>query len=126
MKHLRMLIAPTLLAAACVAGCASAPREPVAEANTATALIQQADSAGAGQFAPAPLANARTELERSHSLSEKGKKEAATEAAERATASAKLALAATERAKAEKSATEAEAANRALRSEAARQQPATN
>lgn len=120
MKHMPMFAVPALLAAALVAGCASAPREPVAEAQTATVLIQQADSAGAGQFAPAPLANARTELERSKALSEKGKQEDAVVAAERSIASAKLAVAATERAKAEKAAEEADAANRALRSEANR------
>jgi hypothetical protein len=125
MKHMPMFAVPALLAAALVAGCASAPREPVAEAQTATVLIQQADSAGAGQFAPAPLANARAELERSKALSEKGKKDDAVVAAERAIASAKLAVAATERAKAEKAAEEADAANRALRSEANRT-PASN
>jgi hypothetical protein len=126
MKQLRMFAIPTLLSAALVAGCASAPREPVAEANTAAVLIQQADSAGAGQYAPAPLANARAELTRSHGLSEKGKTEEATAAAELATASAKLAMASTERAKAAKAAEEAEAANRALRSETTRPQPAQN
>jgi hypothetical protein len=125
MKHMPMFAVPALLAAALVAGCASAPREPVAEAQTATVLIQQADSAGAGQFAPAPLANARTELERSKTLSEKGKKEDAVVAAERSIASAKLAIAGTERAKAEKAAEEADAANRALRSETNRT-PAAN
>ncbi len=126
MKQLRMFAIPTLLTAALVAGCASAPREPVAEANTATVLIQQADAAGAGQYAPAPLANARTELDRSKALSEKGKTQEATAAAELATASAKLALASTERAKSEKAAREADAANRALRTETTRQTPAAN
>ena len=126
MKHLPMFAIPALLAAALVAGCASAPREPVAEAQTATVLIQQADSAGAGQFAPAPLASARTELAQSMELSEKGKTKDAVIAAERSIASAKLAIAGTERAKAEKAAEEADAANRALRSEANRQPPAAN
>jgi hypothetical protein len=122
MKHLRNFAIPALLsAAALVAACASGPHEPVAEANTANVLIQQADSAGAGQFAPAPLANARAELDRSHALSEKGKTGQATEAAERATASAKLAIASTERAKAEKAAAESDAATKALRAETARQ-----
>jgi Domain of unknown function (DUF4398) len=124
MKHLRYFVIPTMLCAALAAACASAPREPVAEANTAAVLIQQADSAGAGQYAPAPLANARAELVRSHGLSEKGKTEEAISAAELATGSAKLALASTERAKSEKAAAEANAANQALRTETTRPQPA--
>jgi hypothetical protein len=112
------------LGALLVAGCASAPSEPVAELAEATALVQQADSAGAGQFAAGPLASARTELTRAQELSDDGKQAAARQSAQRASADARLAIAAAERAKAEKAANDSDAALRALRAET--QRSATN
>lgn len=108
------------LGALLVTGCASAPSEPVAELAEATALVQQADSAGAGQFAPGPLASARTELARAQELSDDGKQATARQSAQRATADAKLAIATAERAKAEKAASDSDASLKALRAETQR------
>ncbi len=101
-------------------GCASPPDPPVAELSEAKTLIQQADAASAGQYAPGPLASARAELQRAEDRSEDGKQELARKAAERASADARMAITAAERAKAEKAANDATAAVNALRAETQR------
>lgn len=103
-----------------VAACATTPAEPVAELAEAQALVQQADAAGASQFAAGPLAQAHAELASAEKLSDSGKSEKARQAAQRASADARLALASTDRAKAEKAATDSDAALNALRAEAQR------
>lgn len=108
------------LGAAWLAGCASVPPEPVAELSEASALVQQADAAGASQFAPGPLASAHSSLDAARELSDDGKHERARMTALRASADAKFALAATERGKAEKAVTQSDAALAALRAEAQR------
>jgi hypothetical protein len=121
MTHTRIFfLTPAIVAAAWLAGCATAPKEPVADVAEAKALVTQADAAGAGEFASGPLASARDNLKAAETLSEKGKSNEASRAAMRSTADAKLALAVTDRAKAQQAAKDSDAALEALRTETRR------
>ena len=121
MKHSRIfLLAPAVLAAAWLAGCATTPQGPVAEVAEAKALVSQADAAGAGEFASGPLTSARTNLKSAETFAEKGKSTEAGRAAMRSTADAKLALAVTDRAKAQQAAKDSDASLEALRTETRR------
>jgi hypothetical protein len=111
---------PAIVAAAWLAGCATAPQEPVADVAEAKALVTQADAAGAGEYASGPLSSARTNLKAAETLSGKGKSNEASRAAMRSTADAKLALAVTDRAKAQQAAKDSDAALEALRTETRR------
>lgn len=120
MRYAGIILAPALLASAWLTGCATASPEPVAEVAQARALVAQADAAGAGEFAPAPLSSARSNLQAAETLSGKGRNSDARRAAGRSSADAKLALATTDRAKAQQAANDSDAALNALRSETRR------
>lgn len=98
-----MLLAAAVLAA----GCASAP-PPDDTMARAELVIDQAAQAGAGQYAPLQLRNARKDFERARSLVREEDYVSARRAAENALSNAELAEAMARAARAERSADKAE------------------
>jgi hypothetical protein len=102
-----------------LAGCAAGP-DPAAPIEAARALVEQAEQAGAGEFAPSDLGRARQTLGRAEEAQEARRDEEATRFAERAAAEAQVALSTAAAAKAERSAQETERSIEVLRDEANR------
>lgn len=109
-----------LAAAALAAGCASKPPRPTEEMARAQTLVDQAEQAGAQQYAAAELSSAREKLQRADDASEKGNTVAAERLASEATADARLAVARTNAGKARSAAGEVNQSVETLRREATR------
>ena len=114
-----------VLAGLIAAGCAGEPERPTPQATRAQTLIDQAEKAGAQQYAAADLERARDKLQAANAALEKGKEEIADQYATEAAADAELATARTSSAQARKAAEEVKAGAQTLGEEAARKaQPA--
>jgi hypothetical protein len=99
-------------------GCAS--NRPVAEITRARTLIEQAEKAGAQQYAPVELDQARNKLRLADAAAEDGKDEEARNRANEAAAGAELAQAKASSGAAEKAASEVQQSTETLRREAVR------
>jgi hypothetical protein len=119
MLHRHFVIA-ALAAAAIAAGCASKPPRPTEEMTRAQTLVDQAEQAGAQQYASAELTQARQKLQAADDASDKGKTDAAQRLANEATLDAQLAVAKTNAGKAQTAATEVSQSVETLRREANR------
>src|SRR5262245_17231449 len=75
------------------AGCAGAPSRPTPQITRAQTLIEQAEKAGAQQYAPTDLDHARDRLSAANEAAEKGKQAIADQYASEAAADAELATA---------------------------------
>lgn len=100
-------------------GCASPPR-PVEELARARATIEQAEQAGAQQFAGADLERARDQLRQADAADKKKDMEAARRMALQAASDAQLAAAKTRQAKAEQAEQEVAAGTQTLKQESDR------
>ena len=114
-------IISTVLAGVIAAGCASAPQQPIAQATRAQTLIEQAEKAGAQEYAAADLERARDKLQAANAAAEKGKEEIAAQYATEAAVDAELASARASAGQARKAADEVNAGARTLSDEATRQ-----
>jgi hypothetical protein len=106
-----------------VTGCAS--NKPVAEVTRARTLIEQAEKAGAQQYAPVELDQARNKLRLADAALEDGKDEEARARANEAAAGAELAQAKASSGAAGKAAAEVQQSTETLRREAQRGEVAT-
>lgn len=112
----------TVCAALVFTGCAS--NKPVAEVTRARTLIEQAEKAGAVQYAPVELDQARNKLRLADAAMEDGKDEESRNLANEAAAGAELAQAKASSAAADKAATEVERSTGTLERESERSQTA--
>jgi hypothetical protein len=117
--HRKFVIA-ALAATALAAGCASKPPRPTDDMARAQALVDQAEQAGAQQYAAAELSSAREKLQRADDAADKGNTEAARRLATEATLDARLAVARTSSGKAQAAAGEVSNSVETLRREATR------
>jgi lipopolysaccharide export LptBFGC system permease protein LptF len=101
------------------AGCATTPR-PTAEITRARTLIEQAEKAGAQQYAAVEIDQARNKLRLADAANNDGKNEEARARANEAAADAELAMARTNSGEAKKSADEVQESTETLRHEAER------
>jgi hypothetical protein len=102
------------------AGCAA--RQPTPEITRAQTLIEQAEKAGAQQYAAEQLASARSNLRLANAAARDGKEEQARERANEAAADAELAQSRAASGSAEKSANEVQRGTDVLQREAERTQ----
>jgi hypothetical protein len=102
-----------------LAGCATTPR-PTAEITRARTLIEQAEKAGAQQYAAVELDQARNKLRLADAASNDGKNDEARARANEAAADAELAMARTNSGEAKKAADEVQDSTDTLRREAER------
>jgi hypothetical protein len=114
--------AASVCAALVLAGCAS--NAPVAEVTRARTLIEQAEKAGALQYAPVELGEARDKLRLADAALEDGREEEARARANEAAAGAELAQAKAASGRADKAAEEVSRSTETLQREAGRSQPA--
>ena len=112
-----------VLAVSLLAACASTP-PPKAEMAVAEAALANATNAGAVQWAPAELRTAQDKLARARSAMAAQDHSRAMTLANEADADAQLATTAARAAKAQRAAEEVQEANRVLREELSRKQPA--
>lgn len=110
--------AVTVCAALFITGCAS--NKPVAEITRARTLIEQAEKAGAIQYAPVELDQARNKLRLADAAAEEGKEDEARARANEAAAGAELAQAKAASSAAGKAAAEVERSTETLQREAQR------
>jgi hypothetical protein len=110
--------AVTVCAALVFTGCAS--NRPVAEITRARTLIEQAEKAGAIQYAPVELDQARNKLRLADAAAEEGKDEEARARANEAAAGAELAQAKAASSAAGKAAAEVERSTDTLQRESQR------
>jgi hypothetical protein len=101
-------------------GCASRADRPDAEITRARTLIEQAEKAGAQQYAAVELDQARDKLRLATAAIEDGKNEVARDRANEAAADAELAQARARSGEAQKAATEVQQSTEALEREAGR------
>jgi hypothetical protein len=101
-------------------GCASRADRPDAEITRARTLIEQAERAGAQQYAAAELDQARDKLRLATAAVEDGKNKEARERANEAAAGAELAQARARSGEAQKAAQEVQHSTEALEREAGR------
>jgi membrane-bound lytic murein transglycosylase len=101
------------------AGCASTPR-PDPEITRARTLIEQAEKAGAQQYAAVELDQARNKLRLADAANRDGKRDDARARANEASADAELALARTNSGEAKKAAEQVQESTETLRREAQR------
>jgi membrane-bound lytic murein transglycosylase len=113
-------IIATVLTGLVAAGCAAEPKQPTPQATRAQTLIEQAEKAGAQQYAAADLERARDKLQAANAALEKGKEEIAQQYASEAAVDAELAAARTSSAEARKAAEEVKASTQTLGEEATR------
>ena len=107
------------------AGCASTPRsEP--EITRARTLIEQAEKAGAQQYAAVELDQARNKLRLADAANKDGKHDEAKARANEAAADAELAMARTNSGEAKKAADEVQQSTETLRQEAQRKEATTS
>ena len=103
-------------------GCASQANRPVAEITRARTLIEQAEKAGAQQYAAADLDNARNKLRLANAAVEDGKNDVARARANEAAADAELAQARATSGVAQRAADEVEKSTQTLQRESDRGQ----
>lgn len=120
MKHLLKAIVASGLAASILVGCGTSEPLAVAERAEAKSLIDQAEAAGAAEFAPDALSDARDNLQAAELSVRDEEQAAAQQSAEKAVVDARLALIKTEQAKARKAADELRRSTEALRRESQR------
>ena len=108
------------IGAAILAGCATHTQRPTPEIARAQTLIEQAEKAGAQQFAAAQLEQARTKLSEADAADRKGDYEVARDRATEAGADAELAVALANSGEAQRSAEEVAKGTETLRGEAQR------
>jgi hypothetical protein len=108
------------------AGCATNANRPTAELTRARTLIEQAEKAGAQQYAAAELDQARNKLRLANAAVEDGKNDEARARANEAAADAELAQARATSGEAKKSADEVEKSTEALERESSRNQGTTS
>jgi tetratricopeptide (TPR) repeat protein len=101
------------------AGCASTPR-PDAEITRARTLVEQAEKAGAQQYAAVELDQARNKLRLADAANKDGKRDEARARANEAAADAELAMARTNSGEAKKAADQVQESTEMLRREAQR------
>lgn len=121
----RAALIGALAAAALAAGCAGGPPRPTEEMARAKTLIEQAEQAGAQQYAAAEMSEARDKLQAADKASEKGDTEVAQRLARESTLDARLALARANSGKAKVAAAEVSQSVETLRREANRNQSGT-
>jgi hypothetical protein len=114
--------AAAICAALVLSGCAS--NKPVAEITRAQTLIEQAEKAGAQQYAAVELDQARNKLRMANAAMEDGNDEEARARANEAAAGAELAQAKSASGTADKAASEVERSTGTLEREAERNQTA--
>ena len=114
----KLLNAGTVLLALALASCESGPR-PVAELSRAHTLVEQAEQAGAQQFAAADLGSARTKLQQADQKDTNA--ELALRLAQEASVDAQVAVARARVGKAEQAVTEINASLESLRRETNRE-----
>src|SRR5512145_1943945 len=107
------------MAAGALSACAAAP-DPNPEIQSARALVEQAENAGAAEFASRDIENARDRLRMAENADESHDDVEAQRFAEQAAVNAQLAMANTAAAKAERAAAESQQSIDALRKEANR------
>ncbi len=107
------------------AGCASNANRPTSEITRARTLIEQAEKAGAQQFAAAELDQARNKLHLANAAVENGKNDEARARANEAAADAELAQARATSGEAKKSADAVEQSTETLQRETDRKQGTT-
>jgi len=105
-----------------LAGCASMP-PPVENLAVARSLVDQAQAAGATQFAPVELQRARDKLARADEASRRDRYADAKALAEEAEVDAELSLTRTRAAKAQQAAAQVEQSNRVLGEELQQRAP---
>jgi chromosome segregation ATPase len=115
-------IISTALAGLIAAGCASA-QQPAPQVTRAQTLIEQAEKAGAQEYAAADLERARDKLQAANAAAEKGKEEIAAQYAAQAVVDAELATARASSGQARKAADEVHAGAQTLSDEATRNEP---
>lgn len=120
MRPLRPLLAGTIVAAAVLTGCATRPA-PTQEIATATASIEAARTAGAGETATVELNRAVDKLERARALSRDGQQVEARRLAEDANADAQVARAKAGAVSSQRGLVELRASVQSLRNDMARQ-----
>lgn len=103
------------------AGCASTPRADP-EITRARTLIEQAEKAGAQQYAAVELDHARNKLRLADAANKDGKRDEARSRANEAAADAELAMARTNSGEAKKAADEVQQSTDTLRQEAERKE----
>jgi len=107
------------------AGCATTPRADP-EITRARTLIEQAEKAGAQQYAAVELDQARNKLRLADAANRDGKRDDARARANEAAADAELAMARTNSGEAKKAADQVEESTDTLRREAQRNEAATS
>jgi len=124
-----MLLRRGFLAAAAIGllsvGCATQSPRPTVEITRARTLIQQAEKAGAQQYAAVELDQARDKLRLADAAANDGKHEEARARANEASADAELAMARKNSGEAKKSALEVQEGTDTLRRESERNQAQT-
>ena len=105
-----------------LAACASSPERPDQDLTRAEAAIEQAEQAGARQYGPVPLDNARDKLASARTAVAEEEMLVAQRYAEEAVLSAELAAAKARRSKAERAVDQLEKSIAVLREEIARNQ----
>jgi hypothetical protein len=116
----RAVLLGALAAAALAAGCASDVPRPDAELARAKTLIDQAEQAGAVQYAQPDISQARDKLSAADKAAEKGDNETAQRLAAEASLDAQLALTRANSGKAKTAAAEVNQSVETLRREANR------
>ena len=114
----KLLNTGTVLLALAIASCESGPR-PVAELSRAHTLVEQAEQAGAQQFAGADLGSARNKLQQADQKDTNA--ELALRLAQEASVDAQVAVARARVGKAEQAVTEINASLESLRRETNRE-----
>lgn len=109
-----------LVLALTLASCASGPPRPDQDLTRAEAAIEQAEQAGARQYGPVPLDNARDKLARARAAVAEEEMLVAQRYAEEAALAADLAAAKARRGKAERAVDQLEKSIAVLREEIAR------
>jgi tetratricopeptide (TPR) repeat protein len=107
------------------AGCASTPRADP-EITRARTLVEQAEKAGAQQYAAVELDQARNKLRLADAANKDGKRDEARARANEAAADAELALARTNSGEAKKAADQVQESTETLRREAQRDEANTS
>jgi Domain of unknown function (DUF4398) len=122
-RRLCQILAQLSLVSPLLAACAGAP-PPTSQLAVAGSTISEAETAGAVQYAPVPLKQAKQELASAQAASSNGRYEMAQRLATEAEADAKLAEVTTQASLAEQSANAVQQGITTLRQEAAPPPPA--
>ena len=115
-----------LTALVALAGCATQSERPTQDMTRAQTLIDQAEKAGAQQYAAAQIEQARLKLDQAEAADRKGEHDEAQQRATEAVADADLAVALANSGAAQRAATEVQQSVETLRDEAQRSTAANN